>query len=306
MWTFRLCLWIPAAIFCIIAIGCTGGWAGNKEHNQSLRRGTMTVTSHPPIIYETCTSQRCTGSGDNEHCTTITYTCYTATIGVNVFTDQNVQILTNVILQVATRVGYYSTALDAQNSYPIGLNRTAYYQVNNQGIPTGSVQFDPNPEESVFIAGMVFWGLTLFCLVVWLFGELAMCLSDCSCSCNTCNWPSWRRPNCCRRRSKRSVSSVSSVYSTNNTNNSVYSTNNFDSTVNFDSAPAENPVTQGGNPVTQGNPVTYQQPVFTNPPVFDLDGMTSESAEYNEPPHDNVNNTIMYHPSAPPLDSSAK
>lgn len=300
MWTFRLCLWIPAAIFCIIAIGCTGGWAGNKEHNQSLRRGTMTVTSHPPIIYETCTSQRCTGSGDNEHCTTITYTCYTATIGVNVFTDQNVQILTNVILQVATRVGYYSTALDAQNSYPIGLNRTAYYQVNNQGIPTGSVQFDPNPEESVFIAGMVFWGLTLFCLVVWLFGELAMCLSDCSCSC------SCRRPNCCRRRSKRSVSSVSSVYSTNNTNNSVYSTNNFDSTVNFDSAPAENPVTQGGNPVTQGNPVTYQQPVFTNPPVFDLDGMTSESAEYNEPPHDNVNNTIMYHPSAPPLDSSAK
>lgn len=291
MWTFRLCLWIPAAIFCIIAIGCTGGWAGNKNHNQSLRRGTMTVMSHPPIIYETCTSLRCTGSGDNEHCTTITYTCYTATIGVNVFTDQNVQILTNVILQVAARVSYYSTALDAQNSYPIGLNRTAYYQVNNQGVPTGSVQFDPNPEESVFIAGMVFWGLTLFCLLVWLFGELAMCLSNCSCYCRPCSPLSCRRPNCCRR-SKHSVSKHSVKYS-----DSAHSTHSTDSTADASGTTPENPVTKGENPVS------YQQPVFTNRPVFDLDGMTSE---YNEPPHDNANNTIMYHPSAPPLDSSAK
>jgi hypothetical protein len=171
---YRIGAIIIASVFAIVALGCTIGWAVNRDHNNTLKNGICKITAHPPVIYETCSRKVCTGPDDEGTCVIQTYICYTAYVSVTVldgFEGTNT-IISSKDIQVALRLSLYNLAKSAQDAYPIEAKISCLYQVNGNMIPTGHLQFSENPEEYVFIAGMIFWTLTGFTLIVWAIIEL--------------------------------------------------------------------------------------------------------------------------------------
>ena len=174
--TFRIICVVAASVFALIGIGCIGGWAANEKHNDSLVKSKCKILDHY-INIGLCTSTKCDSDGHNCHITH--YSCFTGYIDITVYESVEAQtvVIPNKRMQIGwKRTKYHSQVVNALSEYPVGSLRDCFYQKSEQGIPTGHVQMGLNPEQSVFIAALVFFGLTGVVLIVWGIAELISCI----------------------------------------------------------------------------------------------------------------------------------
>lgn len=144
-----------------------GIWSFNKNANSTLAEGVCIITSNN-ILAKVCRNRY----GD--------WTCYNLNINVTLY-DIN-----NQIIAKQQKVAYgpqrtnkeYIEKWRDKNAY-IGLKLQCFYKlILNNNVDEYAIQFKYDPEPSVFIASMVFFGLSAAVFVVWIIVEIYNCATN--------------------------------------------------------------------------------------------------------------------------------